>query len=482
MRRRDFIKLAGLGAASLALGGCAEGFQKLSDADDHGFADQPKQPNIVVILADDLGYQDVGFNGCTDFSTPNIDSLAKQGVKFTHGYVTHAFCAPTRAGLMTGRYQQRFGFETNPVYDVYNTHIGLPASEVIITERLKKVGYRTGMVGKWHLGASHSHHPNNRGFDDFFGFLSGGHDYFKVDVTKPVHEGYLQPLMRNTKPADVEGYLTDQLSDEATGFIDRNKDKPFFLYVSYNAPHTPLQAPKETIKKYSHIKNKQRRVYAAMVDKMDEGIGRIIDSVKRNNISERTLVFFLSDNGGPLNKKDPQKSFTSNDPLRGGKGALYEGGVHVPFVAYWPGKLKAGQVYENPIISLDITRTTASLAGADETNLEGVDLIPYLTGDKKGSPHDYLYFRRRNGVIWSIVSNDKQKLIKPVWSDKHVEYYDLNSDLSEKNDLIAVRSKEAKTLREKWKEWDKSNIKMKFIEPHTYRKHAEEFYKTVPKH
>ncbi len=443
-------------------------------------ADMSERPNIIVILADDLGYQDVGFNGCTDFATPNIDSLAKKGVRFANGYVTHSFCAPTRAGLMTGRYQQRFGFETNPPYDIHNTHSGLPKSEITIAKRLQKVGYRTGMVGKWHLGASHIHHPNNRGFDFFFGFLGGGHDYFRVDVTQPAHEGYLQPLMHNKQPATVKGYLTGQLTDEAIGFIDRNKEKPFFLYVAYNAPHTPLQAPKQTIEKLGHIKHKQRRAYAAMVVEMDECIGRIIDTLEQNKLHQRTLVFFLSDNGGPLNDKDPQKSFTSNSPLRGGKGDLYEGGVHVPFVACWPGKLKAGQVYDKPINSLDITRIAASLAGADQTNLEGVDLIPYLTGDKKGTPHDYLYFRRRNGVVWSIISGDMQKLIKPTWLDKHTEYYNLANDISEKNDLLSQSSKEAQVLKDEWDRWNQLNIPIAFSDYAFYHKQMEEFYQTMP--
>ena len=444
-------------------------------------ADTCKRPNIIVILADDLGYQDVGFNGCTDFPTPNIDRLAKQGVRFANGYVTHSFCAPTRAALMTGRYQQRFGFETNPPYDIHNTHSGLPKSEITIAERLQKVGYRTGMVGKWHLGASHIHHPNNRGYDFFFGFLGGGHDYFKVDVTKPAHDGYLQPLMDNNQPATVEGYLTDQLTDKAIGFIGRNKEKPFFLYVAYNAPHTPLQAPKETIEKLSHIKSKQRRAYAAMVVEMDECIGRIIDTLEQNTLRENTLVFFLSDNGGPLDRDDSKKSFTSNYPLRGGKGDLYEGGVHVPFVACWPKTLPAGKVYQHAINSLDITRMSAALAKADETGLEGVDLIPYLTGKLQGPPHDYLYFRRRNGVVWSIISSDLTKVIKPTWLDKHTEYYNLASDLSEQNDLIEKHSKEVDMLKEEWDQWDQHNIPFIFSDYSSYHKQLEEFYKTMPK-
>ncbi|MHC4997475.1 MAG: sulfatase family protein [Planctomycetota bacterium] len=445
------------------------------------FGAPPEQPNIIVILADDLGYQDVSFNGCKDFSTPRIDQFAKEGVRFAHGYVTHSFCAPTRAGLMAGRYQQRFGFEVNPPYDLHNTHTGLPTSEVTIAKRLKKVGYRTGMVGKWHLGASHIHHPNNRGFDFFFGFLGGGHDYFNVDVSKPAHEGYLQPLMHNTQPATVKGYLTDQLTDEAIGFIDRNKERPFFLYVAYNAPHTPLQAPKETIDKLSHIQDDQRRVYAAMVVEMDECIGRITDTLKQYKLRERTLVFFLSDNGGPLNRDEPQKSFTSNDPLRGGKGDLYEGGIHVPFVACWPNTLPAGKVYDPPINSLDITRISAALAGADETGLEGVDLIPFLTGKQQGPPHDYLYFRRRNGVVWSLVSSDMTKLIKPIWSDKHTEYYHLADDVSEQNDLITKYPEEAAILKKVWDQWNQDNIPFSFSNYEPYHKQLEEFYKTMPK-
>ena len=223
------------------------------------------KPNIVVIMADDLGYGDLGYTGSDEIPTPNLDRLATQGVECTYGYVTHPYCGPSRAAFLTGRYQQRFGFESNPPYARDNPYAGMPESETLISNRLQAAGYATGIVGKWHIGAHSIHHPNNRGFDFFFGFLGGGHDYFQVDSRQPAAEGYLEPMMRNGKPADVQGYLTTQLTDEAIGFIKRRKEAPFFLFVSYNAPHTPLQAPDETIEKFSAIEDGNRRIYAAMV-------------------------------------------------------------------------------------------------------------------------------------------------------------------------------------------------------------------------
>lgn len=367
-----------------------------------------EKPNVVVILADDLGYADVSFNGCTDFQTPNIDRLAHEGIRFEHGYASHSFCAPTRAGLMTGRYQQRFGFETNPAYAPLDEKAGLPASETTIATRLKNAGYQTGLVGKWHLGMSTVQHPMNRGFDFFFGMPSGGHDYFDVN-TRELAAAYTLPLIDNDKFVNVEGYLTHQLTDHAIKFIEQSKDDPFFLFLSYNAPHSPWQAPEESIAKFGHIKEKHRQIYAAMVTEMDADIGRVLQALEKNGLQENTLVFFLSDNGGPHEGR-----VTDNGPFRGGKGAVYEGGVHVPFVAYWPGTIPAGQVFEWPVISIDIAPTMAALAGMDKDNMEGRNLMPFMTGKDKSAPHENIYFRRRDGAAWAIISKDGKNWLRSI--------------------------------------------------------------------
>ena len=270
------------------------------------------RPNIIVIMADDMGYADAGFTGASEIQTPHLDALAASGVTFSSGYVTHPYCGPSRAGLLSGRYQQRFGFETNPAYDPSNPYMGIDPNEPLFPQRLQKAGYRTGVIGKWHLGAAAPFHPSKRGFDYFCGFLGGGHDYFKIDLRQPVKEGYLQALERNGKPAEFDGYLTTALSNDAADFIESNKDDPFFLYLAYNAPHAPLQAPAEAIAKYSNIKDDKRRRYAAMVDVMDAGIGKVIAALDQNGLRENTLVFFLSDNGGPQPTKGQPGSWNGS--------------------------------------------------------------------------------------------------------------------------------------------------------------------------
>lgn len=303
------------------------------------------QPNILVILADDLGYKDVGFTGAKDIYTPNLDKLADNGVVCTNAYVTHPYCGPSRAGLITGRYQARFGLEinlTNSPYDMYN---GLPKTEKTFATRLKKSGYKTGIIGKWHLGGSYPFQPNRRGFDYFYGFLSGGHNYFPKDTDKfrPLltkkgtpsyagNEGTKQPLTRNDDWAEFNEYLTTALSKDAAKFVKQG-DEPFCLYLAYNAPHGPIEAPQEVIDKYKHIKNEKRRTYAAMIDVMDAGIGLVIDALKESGKYENTLIFFLSDNGGRKLKGD--KNYTDNGIFRAGKGSIYEGGSHVPFMVHW---------------------------------------------------------------------------------------------------------------------------------------------------
>lgn len=440
------------------------------------------KPNIIIFMADDMGYADAGFTGAKDIKTPNLDALASNGVIFTQGYANHPFCGPSRAALLSGRYPYRFGFETNPAYDPANPLMGIDPKEKLFPARLQEAGYVTGGVGKWHLGASQVHHPNNRGFDYFYGFLGGGHDYFTIDLTKEVWEGYKQGLIRNDQPAGFEGYLTTALSRDAAQFVKNNKDNPFFLYVAYNAPHQPLQAPEEDIKRYSHIKDGQRRRYAAMVDVMDRGIGEVINELKNSGIYENTLIFFLSDNGGPQPNPKTGKggNASSNEPFRGGKGNMYEGGVHVPFIASWPNKIKAGITYDYPVNSLDIARTAVDLAGADATSaqpMEGVNLIPYVLGEKKGAPHDAIFWRGGNGKIWSVVSGDKMKYVKDKDSgQKEPELFDLPKDITESKDISGQNPKVAYKLKTEWEAWDKMNIPIALPAYKIYHKERNKFY------
>jgi len=410
----------------------------------HGQLFASDKPNFIVILTDDQGYADVGFNGSKDIRTPNIDRIANEGTKFDNGYVSYAVCGPSRAGLLTGRYQGRFGFDRNPHIDPTDVNSGMPLDEKMISEVLKPVGYTSSIVGKWHMGSHPTLRPNKRGFDHFYGFLSGGHRYFPEDlIYQDIEEGlnqedvskvrtswYLTKLLENTKRVETDEYLTDELSNSAIEFIKREKDNPFFLYLAYNAPHTPLQASQEYLDRNKHIPKGKRRTYAAMITAVDDGVGKVLSTLDELGLDENTLVIFLSDNGGS------NKNASDNGELRGHKGDYFEGGIRVPFAMRWPGKVPAGLVYNNPISSLDILATFASLSNApiDKNKpLDGVDLIPYVTGEKTGLPHEILFWRNfdkgivaaRQGNIKTILSKKKQQ--------KYL--YDLDKDLSEATNL-----------------------------------------------
>ena len=452
-----------------------------------GFAQTPtNQPNIIVIMADDMGYADAGFTGSEDIKTPNLDDIATSGVIFKQGYVTHPFCGPSRAGLLSGRYQHRFGFETNPAYDPANSVMGIDPGEKLFPERLKDTGYITGCIGKWHLGAAEQFNPINRGFDYFYGFLGGGHDYFRIDLTKAVKEGYLQGLIRNNKPADFKGYLTTALSHDAAEFVETNRDNPFFLYLAYNAPHLPHQAPDEDITRYAHIKNKKRRIYAAMVDVMDRGIGEVIRTLEKHDIRDNTLIFFLSDNGGPQSSpgKPTNWNGSSNAPFRGGKGNMYDGGVHVPFILSWPARIAGGQKFEAPVHALDIAATAVGVAGADTSTLplmEGVDLTPYLTGQKNGAPHDALFWRGSNGRIWSVLDSHGTKHIQDKDSSSP-QLFHLPNDISEAHDVVDDFPDEAEELYKKWSLWDKENVPCRLLTYTHYHEIRDDFFRdAVPK-
>ncbi|KJF43963.1 sulfatase-like hydrolase/transferase [Draconibacterium sediminis] len=415
-------------------------------------------PNLVLILVDDMGYADVGFNGCTDIPTPNIDKLAEGGVRFTNGYVSYCVCGPSRAGLLTGRYQDRFGFSRNPLFAPNDPGMGLPLTEETLADALKKAGYKSLAIGKWHMGAHESLHPLKRGFDDFYGFLSGGHRYFPEELTlndpfeaTSQYDGYKTRLLRNYERVDETEYLTDALSREAVSYIEINKDNPFFIYLAYNAPHAPLQATEKYLSRFENIDNKKRKTYAAMVSAVDDGVGLILNKLEELNLEENTLVVFLSDNGGPENH-----NASDNGILRGQKGDLFEGGIRVPFAMKWSGTIPAGEVYENPIISLDIFATIIAQSGKEiplKNEIDGIDLIPYLKGENNSQPHDQLFWRKFDAQDYAVRQGDDKLLIK---ADSKNMLFNLTNDISEENNLEEQKPDRILQLTKEFQNWNRN--------------------------
>ena len=410
-----------------------------------------ERPNILLIVGDDMGYADVGFHGCKDIPTPNLDALAAAGVRCTNGYVTGPYCSPTRAGLLTGRQQNRFGHEYNP-----GGGNGLPLTETLLPERLAKAGYATGMVGKWHLGAKPEQTPPRRGFEEFFGFLGGAHSYFNTGG-----------ILRGAEPVKEMDYTTDAFGREAAAFVRGHKDKPWFLYLAFNAVHTPMDATDARLAKFAAIADKKRRTYAAMMSALDDNIGRVRQALQESGQAERTLIFFISDNGGPT-MNGTTTNASSNAPLRGSKRTTLEGGIRVPFLVAWPGQLKPA-VYDSPVVQLDLHATALAAAGVTvgpEAKLEGVDLLPYFSGAKKEAPHDALYWRFgaqmaiRQGD-WKLVRYDGNAdtntgKAQPVST---VKLYDLSKDIHEDKDLAAEQPEKVKQLQARWDEWNHGNVK-----------------------
>jgi arylsulfatase A-like enzyme len=433
LSRREFLGAAGLAAVGLAL---PRGMLAIPGSRPN------RKPNIIVILADDLGYADLGCQGCKDIPTPKIDSLAKNGVRFTDAYVSCPVCSPTRAGLMTGRYQQRFGHEFNPgPAKTASATFGLPKTEKTIADLLGAEGYATGIVGKWHLGYRPGFRPLDRGFDEFFGFLGGAHSYIDPGL------GTQNAILRGNNPVDEKEYLTDAFTREAVAFISKHKSEPFFLYLPYNAVHTPMQASTKREDRFSKIEDKKRKTFATMLAEMDDGVGRILDELHKHELEENTLVVFLSDNGGPT------KANTSrNDPLNGHKAQVAEGGIRVPFLIQWKGRVPRRKVYKEPVISLDILPTAIAAAGAKpspDAKLDGVDLIPYLTGDKSGEPHEKLFWRF--GAQQAVRAGD-WKLSKQGAGQPKL--FNLSTDIGEKTDLADKEPGKVKELEAAYKAWN----------------------------
>jgi len=449
-------------------------------------AETEGRPNIVVLFADDLGYGELGCQGNPEIPTPHIDSIAANGIRFTDGYVTAPYCSASRAGLLSGRYQTRFGYEFNPI-GAHNEdpQAGLPASELTLAQHLHNAGYTTALIGKWHLGGTAAYHPIRRGFDEFFGFMHEGHFFVPPpyrgvttmlrrktlpdggqgrwvsdSLVYTTHMGRDEPsydadnpIIRGGQPVEEKAYLTDAWTREAVDFIGRHQDKPFFLYLAYNAVHSPLQGADPYMQRFRHIEDIHRRIFAAMLGNLDDSVGTVLAKLRETGLMDNTLLFFISDNGGPT-----RELTSSNLPLRGGKGELYEGGIRVPFLVQWKGTLPSGTVYPLPVSSLDVYTTAAAVAQARipaQRALDGVDLIPYLTGENPGRPHQVLFWRLQQRAAvrvgdWKLVRQSRRAAAK--W-----ELFNLAEDVGEANDLARRFPDRLAQLRN---EWERLNAEM----------------------
>lgn len=454
------------------------------------------RPNVIIIVADDLGKSEVSAYGKSEVETPNIDKIGANGVVFNDAYVTSPVCAPSRAAILTGKYQQRYGFETQPMefypkskikyalakkakrlgdWNVVTEpsypskdmleHQGVPLNEVSLAEVYQNAGYETALIGKWHLGFGTEHQPLNRGFDYHYGFLGAFSRYTPEEKT-PGYNTFIQDdfsskyqwkvgrsrnakILENGQEVIEKDYLTFAFANKAKSFISKNKDTNFFLMLNFNAPHVPFQAPEEYYKQFSHIKDENRRVYLAMIKALDDGIGSIMNHLDALNLSENTIVYFISDNGGASYTKA-----TTNAPLKGGKLTLFEGGINVPFMMQWKGTIPAGTVYENAVSALDIFPTSlqaSSIKQKNQTSLDGVNLLPFLKKETDGIPHETLYWRCDH------VRAIRHKNWKMILSarDNWLHLYNLDTDKGEMIDLSELNAQEKENLSQFFEAWNK---------------------------
>lgn len=438
-------------------------------------------PNIVFIMADDLGYSDPNCYGSKFYDTPNINQLAKQGMRFTNGYASSPNCAPTRAALMTGQYSprtgvytvgstNRFNWRSRPLRPVDNIE-ELPLNKMLLPQALKQAGYTTGIIGKWHLGSQPGHTPTERGFDEFFGFLGGGSDYMKI-----------RSLLRGTEQVEEKEYLTDAFGREAVTFIRKHQKKPFFLYLAFNAVHTPLQAPEKLKKPYNNkppFGGQKNPTYAAMVASMDTNVGKVLTSLHDLGLEDRTLVIFSSDNGGVggyQNAGIRQKDITDNSPLKGGKGMLYEGGIRIPYIFRWPSHIPSGSTCDQPINSVDLYPTLLEVAGTKRPTdyvLDGTSYLELLKG-KTGAPRPPMFWHfpgylGASGNTWrttpcGVIRDGDWKLLE-FFEDGHKELYNLKDDLSEKNNMAKSNPKKTEELYRKLVQW-RQEMKAPMPQPH----------------
>ncbi|MCB9233834.1 MAG: sulfatase-like hydrolase/transferase [Bacteroidia bacterium] len=452
-------------------------------------------PNIVLIMADDLGKTDISLYGSPFLQTPHLDSIGLQGVTFGDGYVSSPVCSPSRAGLLTGRYQQRYGYDyqyhlrypkNRLEYFVFDWFIdtdqwdvatqsafprqvdmdrqGLPPSEITLAELLKKQGYATGIIGKWHLGNQEAFWPTNRGFDYHYGFLEA-HSMYYPDTSDPFivnqrHKDFSDPFIwgrgreescairRNNELVLDSMYLTDRIREEAVNFIQSHKENPFFLYLPFSAPHTPFQATRAYYDQFAHIKDRNKRVYLAMIKSLDDAVGEIMHSLRENGLDENTLVVFLSDNGGAT-----YTGATDNAPLKGGKFTHFEGGLNVPLMMRWPGVLPSGKKYDSPVIAMDIFATIASLAQValpTDRPYDGQDLLPYLQDSVAGAPHEVLCWR--SGYSKAVHKGDW----KLVWDDLggNEALYNILEDKTESQEQVSAHPELVKELKAEFDAWN----------------------------
>lgn len=420
----------------------------------------PEKPNVVIFVSDDEGYGELGCQGNPEIPTPHIDSIAANGVRFTNGYVSGPYCSPTRAGLMTGRYQTRFGHEWNPPRA---PEAGLPVSEATIADRMKKLGYATAAVGKWHLGSAPKFRPTSRGFDEFYGTLANTSFFQPKQWMDTRASDEVREVLQ-----DPELYTTDAYAARAVDWIERHKDEPFFLYLPFNAQHAPLQAPPKYLDRFPGIADEKRKTFAAMMAAKDDAVGAVLAKVREIGEEGNTLVVYFADNGGPT-----EQTTSKNDPLRGFKATTLEGGIRVPFLMQWKGRIPAGKTYDHPVIQLDLLPTAVAAAGGEADpawKLDGVNLLPYLTGEKEGKPHETLYWRFgqqkaiRHGD-WKLVANriDGPRGA-PEW-----KLYDLAADIGEANDLSAENPGKAKELAGLWDAWNAEQADPRWQAPENRR-------------
>ncbi len=395
-------------------------------------------PNVVVFYADDLGWGELGCQGNPQIPTPHIDAIARAGVRFTNGYVAATYCSPSRAGLLTGRYPTRFGHEFNSVAN----RTGLRLDQVTLADRLRTLGYATACVGKWHLGGGLEYRPTKRGFDEFYGTLANTPFYHPTNFVDSLVSDETRPV------TDAAFYTTDAYAARAVDWIERNKGRPWFLYLPFNAQHAPLQAPKTYLDRFSGIPDEKRRIFAAMLASMDDAVGRVMGKVRALGQEENTIVFYIADNGGPT-----ASTTSGNGPLRGFKMTTFEGGPRVPFLAQWKGRWPAGKVYDAPVINLDVLPTLVTAAGGKvdaSWRLDGVDLTPFVTGANSARPHQTLYWRY--GPQWAVRHGDLKLVVSKGGSGKP-ELYDLSKDIGESRDLAAAQPAKVRELQALWDKW-----------------------------
>lgn len=406
------------------------------------------KPNIILIFADDAGYGDFGFQGSQIMQTPHLDNIAEQGVIFSQGYVSDATCGPSRAGLMTGKYQQRFGYEEINVPGFMSDNsallgpeMGLPVDQTTMADYLKEQGYKTAVLGKWHLGSAERFHPLNRGFDEFLGFRGGDRSYFKYpkqienDPNSTMYDKQLERGLGHFE--EREGYLTDILGQAAADFIEQNKHDPFFIYLAFNAVHTPMESKPDDLLKFPKLSGKQQEL-AAMTLAMDRATGIVMNKLEALDLADNTIVVFTNDNGGPTDK-----NASNNAPLAGTKSNHLEGGIRVPFIMSWPAKIKSNQRYDYPVSTLDLLPTfVAAAGGADKvTDTDGVDLLPYINGDNVSRPHQQMFWKKETRAV---IRDQDWKLIR--FPDRPAELYNLADDIGEQHNLAAAEPERVKKM------------------------------------